>query len=553
MAMNKNKLFLLLSFFGIVTSINAQTKYWVRLNNKNGGNPYTLSNPSAFLTPAAIQRRTTYNVPYHITDLPVTPSYVSQISAVPSVTVLYVSKWLNGVVVSITNTASAMPIINSFTFVASTGVVNKYKLDMPVIEQPVFMPEQEMRANPTTTFNYGGSYWQNKQLNVDCIHSQGFRGQGMVIAVLDAGFLNANINPVFDSLFNRGGVLGTRDFVSGGTNVYDDDAHGEMVLSCMAAIKPGVIMGSAPRANYWLLRTEDAPTEKLIEEYNWIRGAEFADSVGAQVLTTSLGYTQFDNPAQNHTFADLDGKTAPMSIAANLAARKGLLVLNAAGNGNGSSWPKVGIPADADSICTVGAIDSLSNVTGFSSIGPTADGRIKPDLVARGGNSWVSAANSSAACFQANGTSFATPILAGAMTCFWQAHPYLNSFKVLDTLKKTASNFAIPNNSRGWGTPNMCAVPITTVFKNHTLNSSVFNFTVSPNPFNSIVQINLTPIYYTSINIQIYNTLGAIIKTINPPASMLNYEYDFSDITSGVYFIKISTSQGTIIKKVIRQ
>ncbi|MBA2612548.1 MAG: S8 family peptidase [Bacteroidetes bacterium] len=551
--MNKNKLFLLLSFFGIVTSINAQTKYWVRLNNKNGGNPYTLSNPSAFLTPAAIQRRTTYNVPYHITDLPVTPSYVSQISAVPSVTVLYVSKWLNGVVVSITNTASAMPIINSFTFVASTGVVNKYKLDMPVIEQPVFMPEQEMRANPTTTFNYGGSYWQNKQLNVDCIHSQGFRGQGMVIAVLDAGFLNANINPVFDSLFNRGGVLGTRDFVSGGTNVYDDDAHGEMVLSCMAAIKPGVIMGSAPRANYWLLRTEDAPTEKLIEEYNWIRGAEFADSVGAQVLTTSLGYTQFDNPAQNHTFADLDGKTAPMSIAANLAARKGLLVLNAAGNGNGSSWPKVGIPADADSICTVGAIDSLSNVTGFSSIGPTADGRIKPDLVARGGNSWVSAANSSAACFQANGTSFATPILAGAMTCFWQAHPYLNSFKVLDTLKKTASNFAIPNNSRGWGTPNMCAVPITTVFKNHTLNSSVFNFTVSPNPFNSIVQINLTPIYYTSINIQIYNTLGAIIKTINPPASMLNYEYDFSDITSGVYFIKISTSQGTIIKKVIRQ
>jgi subtilisin family serine protease len=424
---------------------------------------------------------------------------------------------------------------------------------MPVVEEPAFIGLQEMRASSSTTFNYGGSYWQNKQLGVDCIHSQGFRGQGMTIAVLDAGFLNANINPVFDSLFNRGGVLGTRDFVSGGNNVYDDDAHGEEVLSCMAAIKPGVIMGSAPRANYWLLRTEDAPTEKLVEEYNWIRGAEFADSVGAQVLTTSLGYTQFDNPAQNHIFADLNGKTAPMSIAANLAARKGLLVLNAAGNGNGSSWPFISIPADADSICTVGSIDSLSSVSYFSSIGPTADGRIKPDLTARGGNSWVSAANATGNCFQGSGTSFATPILAGAMTCFWQAHPNFNNHKVLDTLKKTASNFATPNNSRGWGTPNMCALAITAIPKNGHVNQSGFNFSISPNPFNSIVQITLVPLFYTSVNIQIINTLGMVVKTINPPLNSMNFEYDLSDLTSGAYFIKVSTSQGTITKKIVKQ
>jgi subtilisin family serine protease len=266
-----------------------------------------------------------------------------------------------------------------------------------------------------------------------------------------------------------------------------------------------------------------------------------------------LGYTQFDNPAQNHIFADLNGKTAPMSIAANLAARKGLLVLNAAGNGNGSSWPFISIPADADSICTVGSIDSLSSVSYFSSIGPTADGRIKPDLTARGGNSWVSAANATGNCFQGSGTSFATPILAGAMTCFWQAHPNFNNHKVLDTLKKTASNFATPNNSRGWGTPNMCALAITAIPKNGHVNQSGFNFSISPNPFNSIVQITLVPLFYTSVNIQIINTLGMVVKTINPPLNSMNFEYDLSDLTSGAYFIKVSTSQGTITKKIVKQ
>ena len=186
MAMNKNKLFLILCFFGLLSSFNAQIKYWVKLNNKNG-TPYTISNPSAFLTPAAVQRRVTYNIPIHPTDLPVTPSYVSQIDAVPNVTVLYVSKWLNGVVVSVTNT-TAINAINAFTFVTTTGIVNKYKLDMPDVEQPAFVGNQEMRSASSATFNYGGSYWQTKQLNLDCLHGQGFRGQGMTIAVLDAGF-----------------------------------------------------------------------------------------------------------------------------------------------------------------------------------------------------------------------------------------------------------------------------------------------------------------------------------------------------------------------------
>ncbi len=546
MVMNKKKIFFVVNLLLLLNSSFSQINYWVKLSDKNGS-PYSISTPSAFLSNASIQRRITYNIPIHFTDIPVTPAYINQINAVSGATVVYASKWLNGLVVSVTNTL-VLNTINSFSFVLNSSLVNRFKLDIPKITEPIVNEDKEnLRTNLTSTFNYGGSYWQTKQLNLDCIHNQGFRGQGITIAVLDAGFLNANANPVFDSLFNRGGVLGTRDFVSGGTNVYDDDAHGTMVLSCMAAIKPNVIMGSAPRANYWLLRTEDANTEKLVEEYNWIRGAEFADSVGVDILSTSLGYTTFDNPSQNHTFSTLNGKTAPMSIAANLAARKGLLVLNSAGNGGGSSWPKISIPADADSICTVGAIDSLNNVTSFSSLGPTADNRIKPDLLARGGNAWVSL-GTSGNCFQANGTSFSCPILAGAMACFWQAHPTFSSYKVLDTLKKTASNFSAPNNSKGWGIPNMCAIPTSISEK-----SLIDKINVYPNPFNTKLKITKVDAELKMFKFQIINVLGEVIKVNFSFLENNIIEFDFSDVSSGIYFFQLNTEIGFVTKKIIKQ
>ncbi|MDX2174243.1 MAG: S8/S53 family peptidase [Bacteroidota bacterium] len=550
--MNKISKWLVLCVIAMTVDSTAQLKYWVKFNNKTG-TPYTVSNPSAFLSAKSILRRTTYGIPIHTTDLPCNPSYVSQVDAVSNVTVLYVSKWINGVVISVPS-ASILTTINSFSFVSSSGQVNRYKIDLPIVDksQQTLSSTEKQNSAPTATYNYGGSYWQSKQLNLDCIHSQGYRGQGMTIAVMDAGFSQVNVNPVFDSLRNRGGILGTRDFVAGGTSVYEDDSHGAMVLSCMAAIKPNVIMGSAPRADYWLLRTEDVATETISEEYNWIRAAEFADSVGVDILTTSLGYTQFDNSAQNHTFADLNGKTAPMTIASNLAARKGMLVLNAAGNGNGSSWFKIGFPADADSICTVGAIDSLSNVSSFSSLGPTADGRIKPDLVARGTNACVSYPGTAGSCGFSNGTSFATPILAGAMACFWQAHPNFNYFKVIDTLRKTATFSLTPNNQRGWGTPNMCAVPIvagTGIAKNNLAN----NIIVAPNPFNSVISISLLNAEFGKKNmVEVYNAVGSII---NPLVSILTnsaLELDFTNLPTGIYFVKVNTSNGMVIKKVVK-
>lgn len=449
-------IFLNLSFY-----LPAQQKYWVKLKDKTG-TPHIISNPGTFLTQKAITRRAAYNIALDQTDLPVTPNYINQIENITNVNVLYASKWLNGVVVSIPNTATqtALATISALPFVINTDKVRRYHISIPppVEHDPNTVKDQSQRGSSTTlsTFNYGGSFWQNEQLNLICLHEQGFRGQGMTIAVLDAGFQDVNTFSVFDSIRNSGRILGTRDFVSGASDAYFGSRHGTMVLSCIAGNKPGRILGSAPMAKFWLLRTEEGAAETISEEYNWIRGAEFADSVGADILTTSLGYTEFDDASQNHTYATLNGKTAPMSIAGTMAARKGLFVLTAAGNEGGGSWRYISVPGDADSVCTVGAIDSLANVVTFSSVGPTADGRIKPDLVARGHACWVSDGVYDG--FPGNGTSFATPVLAGAVACYWQANKSLNNMQVFDILKKNATNACTPNNSMGWGLPKMCPI-----------------------------------------------------------------------------------------------
>lgn len=541
--MERNKLkFTIIFIFLLSLNGFSQAKFWVKFKNKVG-TPYITSNPSAFLSNKAIARRTFYNIPIDQVDLPVNPSYVSQVDAIANVTVLYVSKWLNGCVISIPNT-TPLAAINALPFVQSSGQVNRYKIDLIRVDESTSPQPIELAKLSTTGYNYGGALHQTKQLNLDCLHNQGYRGQDMTIAVMDAGFKNVNVNPVFDSVRNRGGILGTIDFVTGGTSVYEDDAHGAMAFSCMAALKPGSIIGSAPLANYWLFRTEDVSTETISEEYNWIRAAEFADSVGVDVISTSLGYTTFDNVSQNHNMAQIDGKTAPMSIAANIAARKGILVLNSAGNGNGTSWPKIGIPADADSICAVGAIDSLFNVTSFSSIGPTSDGRIKPDLCARGGNAWVATISGGVA--PVNGTSFSCPILAGAMACFWQGHKAYNNVKVIDTLKSKATFSNNPNNSIGWGVPNICSIPVINPPVGIKQFKNDLGLSIWPNPASNFIQLQSTQ---NIERVDVYNVVGALIETQQVKGNQIKILT--SSWARGTYLIKVQSANGITAKKVL--
>lgn len=555
MVMNK-KTILCCTLFCLLAGLNplgAQVKkYFIKFKDKNG-TPHVISNSNTFLSAKSVNRRVAYNIPTDATDLPVTPAYIAQVENIANVTVLYAIKWLNGVVVSIpspTLAATALSAINALPFVAGSDQVARLKVNLPQTPSLEELQQQQgTRSAATSTNIMGASYWQNKQLNVPCLHNLGYRGRGMTIAVMDVGFNNVDGNPLFDSLMNRGGVLGTRDFVSGGTSVYEDGSHGAEVLSTMAAIKPYVYMGSAPMADYWLLRTEEGAAETPSEEYNWVRAAEFADSVGADILTTSLGYTYFDIPFPTHTYQQLNGKTAAMSIGATMAARKGLFVLNAAGNEGQSSWQFIAVPGDADSICTVGAVDSLGWVTGFSSIGPTADGRIKPDLVARGGNGWV--AHTSGVVFPGNGTSYATPILAGAAACFWQAHREHNNIKLLQLLKSSASNSATPNNTIGWGLVDLCS-PVAPLGLNQSLPELQSAFTLAPNPFNTTFTVKFTGHNPGSLTIELTDVSGRMLRSVQPDRGAADITLNMAALPDGIYFVRVSSPSGSSTKKIVK-
>ena len=322
-----------------------------------------------------------------------------------------------------------------------------------------------------------------------------------------------------------------------------------MVLSCISGNSPGNLIGTGPKANVWLFRSEDVGSEKIIEEHNWVIAAEQADSIGADITTSSLGYTTFDNAANNHTYADLNGKTSIMSLASTMAVRKGMFVLNAAGNDGNNSWQFIGIPADADSICTVGAVNGSGVHAGFSSIGPTADGRIKPDISTMGEGTYLCAPGYS--FFSGNGTSFATPIMAGAVACLWQAHPLKTNMEILRAIKATASQSVTPDNNYGWGIPNICAAHqylITVGIQEQALSTT---FSVYPNPTQNEINFSLN----TSIDaVQITNILGQKIDFMLKNNSANQYHISFENaISAGLYTITIQTKEKLFIGKFIKQ
>lgn len=294
---------------------------------------------------------------------------------------------------------------------------------------------------------YGKSGNQIFINHVDALHKQGYRGEGMTIAIIDGGFYNADIIPGLSHVK----VLGTKDFAEAGGNVFEKQNHGMMVLSCIAANTPGKIVGTAPEASFWLLRSEDGDSEQLVEEDNWCAAIEYADSVGADLVNTSLGYTVFDNTDDNVLYSEQDGSTHLISRSASMAASKGMVLCQSAGNEGDNQWKRIGVPADADNILTVGALKPDGTNTLFSSLGMAADGRVKPDVCAQGQDCAVYASNGTVTT--ANGTSFSSPIMCGMVACYWQAHPTLSAFEVVDAVRRLADRFDRPDNVYGFGTP----------------------------------------------------------------------------------------------------
>ncbi len=534
-----------------VGGIKAQTqfKYWIVFTDKNGS-PYSIGNPSAYLSPRAIYRRTKFGIPVKMNDLPPNPNYIDSVIAKGAI-LFNRSGWFNAISIALNDTADmakvrALPFVQSSRFVT---IMKPRKQTKPFIS---FTSSNKKPLKPlgVDTMNYGQAYGQSHMIKVDCLNNAGFRGKGKRIAVIDTRFGVANTLAAFDSLRNRGQILGTWDFVWEIPKVYDDsnnDNHGQMVLSCMAANLPGQIVGDAVDADYYLLRTEDLYSEAMIEDDNWASAAEYADSAGADIITTSLGYNILDDASISYTYADMNGRTAVASIAATIAAEKGMVVCAAAGNDGNNSWHYISTPADADSILTVGAVNSSGGYAGFSSTGPTSDRRIKPDVVAQGAPAAV--ANPYGGVTTDNGTSFATPITAGAVASLWQADSNASNMQIIAAIKQSASQYSHPDSLLGYGIPNYCqALTILTgITENKPVSMLVKTY---PNPFTNNITLSFYSSYKQDIKVALYNSIGQLIyQKIEKSAIGGNTLITISglqNLSQGLYLVTLTDDKGVI-------
>lgn len=553
---------LALSAAGLSAQTTAPSKYWIQLSDKIG-TPYTINQPGEFLSAKAIERRQKQNISIQANDLPVNPEYVNQIAATGA-RVLNRSKWFNALTVEVAD-SSILSAIQSLPFVVQTGRVARVKPKtvadqfiadlMKLYEQAEAEAAKKQLALQGADPTYGNADVQIKMLEGEKLHNMGFRGKGMTIAVLDAGFFHVDQIAFFDSLRNSGRLLGTRDFVEGGTSVFEDNSHGLSVLSTMAGNIPGIFVGTAPEASYWLLRTEDANSENLIEEDNWVRGAEFADSVGADVINSSLGYTVFDDSSASHTNAQLDGKTARITRGADLAASKGILVVNSAGNSGADPWKYIGFPADGDSVLSIGAVDANRNYASFSSLGPSADGRIKPNVTAMGQQAWV--ITSAGTPGKSNGTSFSSPIMTGMTACLWQAHPEASAMEVFKAIEQSADQYDAPDARKGFGIPNFLRAHA--ILSQMSLGKEVADSVVNvyPNPFIEGVSVEFYSTTEQNVQVKIYKLTGKQIAEesihVYPYVNNLLQLENVKRLSAGQYVVSVITPTRTFSRQVIKR
>lgn len=502
------------------TASAQENKYVFRLKDK-GSNTYTLSKPWEFLSGKAILRRQRQHIDLDSSDLPVSPVYLKAIKQIEGVEIFCQSKWLNQVCVEISD-VNALAEIEKLPFIYGTRVLTRPNVvannhSEKFSERFTEISSITNSANNDDVFQYGYSSPQIRIHRGEFLHDNGFRGMGMTIAILDAGFFHYKSLAAFDSVRNNNRILGTYDFVANETSVDEDNAHGMYCFSTMAANLPGQLIGSAPEASFYLFRTEDAATESLIEEQNWAAAAEKADSLGVDMISTSLGYTTFDDPSSNHTYADMNGNTTIAAKAADMAARKGILVVASAGNSGAQPWHYIGTPADADSILAVGAVDTLGTVASFSSYGPSSDGQVKPAIASVGVKTALAGSNGQ--IILGNGTSFAAPNVAGLIACLWQAFPSLTNMDIIEAVEKSSDRVSNPDDRTGYGIPNFQKafeiLQTTTLLKNAPTLLKNDLFKVLPNPATDLFTCLVNPTSSGKISVSVFNLKGQFVYEKN--------------------------------------
>lgn len=525
-------------------------RYIIEFKDK-ADSPFSINEPDQFLSQRAINRRVRHHVAITENDLPVNPQYMEQIISAGA-KLLNKSKWLNSISVE-TEDSAAIATINALPFVKTVFPIAP-RTSGPGKNSKTGEAEFDQKVQEYSPLLYGKATNQLEMIHGNTLHEQGYKGEGIIIAVLDVGFFNVPALQVFDTLIANGQLLGTWNFVQQNDSVFESGGHGTSVLSTISANIPGKMIGSAPGASVYLIVTEDGGSEYPIEEHNWAAGAEWADSLGADIITSSLAYSTFDDANFNHSYSDLDGNTTMVTRAADYAAAKGMIVCNSAGNQGNSEWYYITPPADADSILTVGAVDSVGLLTSFSSYGPTFDGDIKPDVVAQGIRAAI-VEPFSGSVVTGNGTSFSNPLIAGSTACLWQAHPDKNNMEIIEAIRMSASLFYKPNDSMGYGIPNFQVADLLLSGKAPG-NLALSGALAYPNPF----QKDFGILYYSArtqhLDVQLHDILGKKVQSFTTQLSIgYNYlpVYLFEHMSNGIYFLQLNFDGYREVIKVLKE
>jgi hypothetical protein len=534
MVRSKLLVWLLFISFSSVAQVN---RYFVYFKDK-AGTPYSVNSPAQFLSAKSIARRQLNKISVLEEDLPVNPDYVGQVKLVGANT-FYTSKWFNGVIIesdaALVMTISSLPFVKEVLLIAPGQKLSGGRVG-------------NSKQKKNTGADQLANQFQLEQIGLDVMHAESIHGEGISIAVFDSGFIGVNTSDPFQSILTDGRVKQTFNFVTNTSTVYQSDDHGTEVLSVMAAYSENAFVGGVYKADYFLYVTEDKPTEYRIEEFNWTIAAERADSAGVEVINSSLGYNYFDDSSMDYTKEDLDGNTAIITKAARKAIEKGIIVVTSAGNEGNNSWKVITPPADANGILAVGSVTSQNSLSTFSSLGPTVDNRIKPEVVALGSGTSVVKSNGSFGT--ASGTSLASPLVASLAAGIRQAYPELTAFEIYDAIIHSADQSLTPDNLKGYGLPHYLAV------KNYLFSkSNEEEISLYPNPaYGNSINLVLKSLQIYPSEITIYDVQGRRVEEFSHVIDWVNnpLEYDISKLQNGVYFLRVQHGNKLTVLKLIR-
>lgn len=520
----------------------SQQDAWVYFNDKPDAVFY-LNNPLQMLTQRSLDRRTIQGIALNNTDVPVSQNYIDQVVASNGITVMAKSKWLNAL--HIRGSQSDIQALNSLPFVNRIEFADRnLNLRSSSNSSTNNLQAVNKQLEVLVDYNYGESSNQIQMLNGHLLHQQNYTGQGKMIAVMDAGFPGVDTASPFQRLRDNNQILGGYNFPDRNTSFYTRGSHGTNVLSCMGGYVDNQLVGTAPDAQYYLFITEDVNSENPVEESYWVEAAEMADSLGVDVINTSLGYFTYDNPNYSYTYADMNGTKAFISRGADMAFSKGMICVTSAGNSGNSANPHIPTPADASTTLTIGAVDASENYVSFSSIGPSFDGRVKPDVCAKGLSATVS--NTSGGITTASGTSFSSPIMAGMVASFWSAVPNMTNAQVVQFVKQSADLYNNPTIYKGYGVPDFQLALTNALSTNNYENDFVLLY---PNPVQDRLTI-IIPNSETPSQFVLFNNIGQQVVSFS--ISDTNSTISLDNLASGLYFYQLKTknktSQGKVLK-----